>query len=392
MQHYNYLVIGGGIAADSAIHGIREINKQGTIGILTSEDNPPYNRPPLSKALWKNEPEDTIWRNTDKQDVNIHLSTTAVELDAKKKNVTDNHGEQYSYDKLLLATGGKVNKLPIDSNEIIYYRTFEDYKKLRKLVSAKNNFLVIGGGFIGSEIAAALAMNNKHVTMVFKGKGIGSGIFPESLSGFLNDYYREKGVELLPEDSVNYVEQSGDNFIVSTRKATTVKADAVVAGIGIRPDTSLAETAGLLTDNGITVNELLQTSDPDIYAAGDVANFFSAHLDNHIRFEHEDNANSMGLAAGKNMAGAGKPYHYLPFFYSDLFDLGYEAVGDLNSSYKVVEQWKEKYREGVLYYLHHGHIKGVLLWNTWDQVDHARDLIADASNFDENSVLNRLPV
>jgi 3-phenylpropionate/trans-cinnamate dioxygenase ferredoxin reductase component len=392
MQQYKYLIIGGGIAADSAVQGIREIDQQGSIGILTSEKYPPYNRPPLTKALWKNEPEDILWRKTDRHNVDLHLSTMATGISVKNKTVTGERGEQYLYEKLLLATGGKVNKLTGDTDGIIYYRNFEDYKKLRKLTSDKNNFVVIGGGFIGSEIAAALAMNGKQVTLAFPGKGIGSGIFPDSLSGFLNEYFFKKRVNILSQDPVNHVEQSGDGFNVTTRMGAVIKTDVVVAGIGIKPDVALAESAGLRIDNGITVNELLQTSDPDIYAAGDVANFFSPYLDSHYRFEHEDNANAMGMAAGRNMAGAGKPYHYLPFFYSDLFDLGYEAVGDLNSSYNVVEQWKDKYREGVLYYLHHGKVKGVLLWNTWGQVEHARKLIADSSTFDKKTVLNRLPV
>ncbi len=391
MESYKYLIIGGGIAADAAVQGIRENDKEGTIGLICGESYPPYNRPPLSKALWKNEPEEILWRNTAKQEAKIQLSSTAVSIDLKKKTVTDNRGLQYSYEKLLLATGGKVSRLPFDITGIIYYRNYNDYIALRQLADKGNNFLVIGGGFIGSEIAAALAMNNKHVTMIFPENGIGAGIFPKALSGFLNDYYKEKKVRVISGDRVENITKNGDTYTADTKNGKSISVDGIIAGLGIKPETSLAESAGLLTDNGIVVNELLQTSDPDVYAAGDAANFFSKALDKRLRFEHEDNANSMGNRAGKNMVGGSFPYDYLPFFYSDLFDIGYEAVGDLSSGYQTVEQWKEKFREGIIYYLHHDRVKGVLLWNTWNQVDHARKLISDESVFNKKNVLNRLP-
>lgn len=136
------------------------------------------------------------------------------------------------------------------------------------------------------------------------------------------------------------------------------------------------------------VNELLQTSHPDIYAAGDVADFFSPALDMRIRREHEDNANVMGERAGKNMAGEEEPYHHLPFFYSDLFELGYEAVGELDSRLEIVEDWKEEFREGVVYYLQNQRVRGVLLWNTWGQVENARALIAGKEIFDRKLLAN----
>ncbi len=391
MESFKYLIIGGGIAADAAVQGIRENDKDAAIGLICNENYSPYNRPPLTKALWKNESEEMLWRNASKQESKIYLSTTAVSLEPKNKTVTDNQGIQYSYEKLLLATGGRVNRLPFKTEGIIYYRNYNDYRALRQITTKGNNFLVIGGGFIGSEIAAALAMNNKHVTMIFPEHGIGAGIFPKTLSGYLNNYFKEKNVEVLAADLVKNIEKKGETYIAVTKNGKSISADAVVAGIGIKPETTLAESAGLLVDNGIVLNELLQTSDPDIYAAGDVGNYFNKALDKRLRFEHEDNANTMGRIAGKNMTGESLPYDHLPFFYSDLFDLGYEAVGELSAGFQTVEQWKEKFREGVIYYLHHDRVKGVLLWNTWDQVNHARKLISENSEFNKKNVMNRLP-
>jgi NADPH-dependent 2,4-dienoyl-CoA reductase/sulfur reductase-like enzyme len=151
--------------------------------------------------------------------------------------------------------------------------------------------------------------------------------------------------------------------------------DAVVAGIGIQPNVELAQAAGLTVEDGIHVDKYLRTSRPNIYAAGDVAAFYSPSLDKRLRFEHEDNALTMGQQAGRNMAGAQDAYTHLPFFYSDLFDLGYEAVGEVDARLDTLVDWKEPFREGVVYYHADHRVRGVLLWNTWDQVDNARRLI-----------------
>ena len=150
----------------------------------------------------------------------------------------------------------------------------------------------------------------------------------------------------------------------------------VVAGLGITPNVELASGAGLACENGIRVDEWLRTSHPDIYAAGDVASFFSPQMGRDVRVEHEDNANTMGSAAGKNMAGGSVRYNHLPFFYSDLFDIGYEAVGDIDARLETVADWREEFRQGVVYYMKAGRIRGVLLLNTWGKVDAARALIA----------------
>jgi 3-phenylpropionate/trans-cinnamate dioxygenase ferredoxin reductase component len=165
----------------------------------------------------------------------------------------------------------------------------------------------------------------------------------------------------------------------------------VVVGIGIEPNAELAKTAGLEVDNGIVVNEFLQTSAAGIYAAGDVAAFQNPALGKRIRVEHEDNANSMGRLVGRNMAGANEPYNHLPFFYSDLFDLGYEAVGELDSRLETFADWKQPNKEGVIYYLKDGRVRGVLLWNVWEQVDAARQLIASPGPFTPENLKGRLP-
>jgi NADPH-dependent 2,4-dienoyl-CoA reductase/sulfur reductase-like enzyme len=183
----------------------------------------------------------------------------------------------------------------------------------------------------------------------------------------------------------------GNQTILITQGGREITADGIVAGLGIQPNDELASAAGLPTDNGILVDEFLHAGHPDIYAAGDVARFFNPALGMRLRVEHEDNANTMGHAAGRNMAGQAAPYHHLPFFYSDLFDLGYEAVGDLDSRLATVEDWKEPFREGVVYYLKDGRVRGVLLWNVWGQVDNARALIAQPGPFRPEDLRGKLP-
>lgn len=378
------------MTADSAVRGIRQMDPDGTIAMICEEHDPPYARPPLSKSLWKGEPFESIWRNTHELDAYVHVGKRVVAIDPVKKTATDDAGNLYTYEKLLLATGGSVRHLPDATEDVIYFRTVDDYRKLRDLSERGSDFVVIGGGFIGSEVAAALAMHGKKVTMIFPSNGIGSSVYPQPLVTFLNSYYQEMGVTLLASETVISVRTIDARVIVTTGSGIEISADGVVAGLGIRPNTELAGQAGLEVDNGIVVDELLRTSNPDIYAAGDVANFYSAALEKRVRIEHEDNANTMGEMAGRNMAGQSERYIHQPFFYSDLFDLGYEAVGELDASLDIVEDWKEPFRKGVIYYLRDEHVRGVLLWNTWGQVAAATQLIAENNRHPRSTLLGRI--
>ncbi len=390
MKRYKYLIIGGGMTGDSAVKGIREIDKDGTIGIVSGEKHPPYNRPPLTKYLWKGGNTEKIWRGTDKLDAELILGTNIKSLDVNNKKAIGDDGEEYGYEKLLLATGGGPNRLPFGDEDIIYYRSYSDYERTNELAKHKKNFVVIGGGFIGTEIAAALSMNNEKVTIIFPEKSIGQHVFPKDLSDFVSQYYEEKGIKLMSEMSIIGIEKSNDKFNVKLSNGSSITTDAVIAGIGIKPDTTLAVEAGLKIENGIIVDENLRTSAPDIYSAGDVANFYSPHLETRIRVEHADNANKMGRAAGLYMTGEKKPYDYLPFFYSDMFDLGYEAIGELNSAYTTFSDWQEQFRKGVIYYLNDNKVRGVLLWNVWGKVNDARDLIGEKKSFKSEDLKGKI--
>ena len=390
MKNYRYLIIGGGLTGDAAVRGIREIDTEGSIGMISGEPYQPYMRPSLSKGLWKGRPVEKIWRNTQDLGAELQLGRTVTHLAPKQKYVLDDKGTEYSYDKLLLATGGSPIRLPFGDDNIIYYRGFHDYLRLHALSEREERFLVIGGGFIGSEIAAALTSVGKKVVLVFLEEAIGANIYPADLSRFLNDYYREKGVDVVPNDAVASLEKDGNIITIQTRNGLSFEVDGVVAGIGIRPSVELAQQAGLYIENGILVNQHLQTSEPNVYAAGDVANFFHSALGKRVRVEHEDNAIAMGKLAGRNMAGANESYTHVPMFYSDLFDLGYEAVGELDSKLVTVADWEEPFKKGVIYYLNDGRIYGILLWNVWNTVRAARTLIGEPGDLKLSNVADRL--
>jgi 3-phenylpropionate/trans-cinnamate dioxygenase ferredoxin reductase component len=392
MRTTRYLIAGGGMTADAACKGIRDVDPDGAITVVAEEPHPPYARPPLSKALWKGDEESTIWRGTADLGVELRLGRTIVALDLEASRATDDRGETYAYERLLLATGGRPRRLPFGGDEVIYFRTLDDYRRLRALADEEARFLVIGGGFIGSEIAAALAMSARSVTMVFPEPGIGARIFPAELSASVTDHYRAQGVEVRAGASVTAIERDGDKVRLATGDGRALEADTVVAGLGIEPRVELARDVGLPVTDGIVVDDRGRVGGREaVFAAGDVARFPEAALGGARRVEHEDHAKSHGRRVGANMAGAEEPYDHLPFFYSDLFDLGYEAVGELDSRLQTLADWSEPGREGTVYYLDEtGRPRGVLLWNLFGRVDAARELIRAGDPVEPGALLERV--
>jgi 3-phenylpropionate/trans-cinnamate dioxygenase ferredoxin reductase component len=370
---YRYLVVGGGMTGDAVCEGIRSIDADGPIGLVGEEHDPPYKRPPLTKGLWSGGAEEKIWRNTADRGVDLRLGRRIVRIDPAAGSALDDAGDEYRYEKLILATGGRARRLPADGDGVVYFRTLADYRHVRALSDEGARFVVIGGGFIGSELAASLRSQGREVTMVFPEQGLGWRTFPASLSAAVTDYYREKGIEILAETLVGSVEQGG----VRLEDGRLLEADAVVAGLGIEPNVELAVEAGLPVDGGIVVDDHARVQGAaDVWAAGDVARFPIVALGRSGRIEHEDHANNHGRLAGTNAAGGDEVYDRLPFFYSDLFDLGYEAVGELDSRLQTIEVWQEPARKGVVAYVDdQSRPRGVLLWNVWDRVEAARELI-----------------
>lgn len=390
MQHFKYLIVGGGMTADAAVHGIRSIDPTGSIALFSAEADKPYDRPPLSKGLWTGKEVDSIWRKTEEQEIASFLGRSITKIDPGTRIAIDSEGLHYRWDKMLLATGGSPRRLPVNGDSIVYFRTLADYRRLRSLAENRERFAVIGGGFIGSEIAAALSKIGKKVTMIFPGPSLGSRVLPGELSQFISGRFQQKGVRMFAGSRVAACVERGHEFVLTTHAKQEIVVDGIVAGIGIEPNVGLAEEAGLKVGNGIWVDEFLRSKNADVYAAGDVANFSCAVLGKRLRVEHEDNANSMGRLAGRNMAGGSEQYTHLPMFYSDLFEFGYEAVGELDPRLETISDWKKPNEEGVIYYLRDGQVRGVLLWNVWGQIDKARSLISTGERLTRGALRGRL--
>ncbi|MEV8238055.1 MULTISPECIES: NAD(P)/FAD-dependent oxidoreductase [Nocardiaceae] len=389
-MRYDYLIIGGGMVADSAARGIREQDATGSIGIFGADSDEPYTRPALSKKLWTDSEfgRDQVPLGTASDTgAEVHTGTRIASVDRSKQAVTTAAGENHEYGTLLFATGAAPTQIDLSpSPRVIYFRTFADYRMLRELTETAEHIAVVGGGYIGTEIAAALSQQGVKVTFVTSDDVVGSHMFPRSLAAGFDKGFSDHGVTVRRGTKVTSGAEASARVQLQLDDGSAVEADGVVFGLGVRPSTDLAEAAGLEVDNGIVVDEFLRTADEHIYAAGDVANYPDAILGRR-RIEHVDNATEMGKAAGRNMAGAGAAYTYTPYFYSDVYDDGYQAIGTVATSLNTVEDWKTIGKEGVVYYLDDDAVvRGVLMWNVWEGLDEARTLLAEKKPHTEETL------
>lgn len=380
---YDYVIVGGGMAADAAARGIRVIDPDGSIAILGEEADPPYERPPLSKDLWRDPSTHEPFLGTQgATDAQLHLSTRVTAIDRGGRTVTADD-DLYGYRALLLATGGRPRELNLGpSQQVVYYRTMGDYHRTRAL--AGGQVVVVGGGFIGTEIAAGLAMAGAKVTFLTPDDEVGARQYPPGLTARIRRTFDEHGVDVRTGALARWLERSTVGSVTVHAQVgdtpVSLAADGVVLGLGIEPNVELAQACGLPVDNGIVVDRFLRTVDPAVFVAGDVASYPDAILGRR-RVEHVDQATVSGRAAGVNMATllTGRPlepYAHTPFFYSDIFELGYEAVGRLDARLTVFEDWASPDETGVVYYADGAALVGVLLWNVWDSTDAARALLS----------------
>ena len=369
-MEYTYVIIGGGLAGGRACQGIRREDAEGSVALITAERHGPYQRPPLSKGyLTGTEDLSKVLLKSDdfyaEKQIDLLTGMRVTEIKPEAHQVVLEDGRTVAYGKLLLATGGRAWRLPVrgaDLGHVHTLRTIEDCDAIRGAAQPDARALVMGGSFIGSEAAASLAQRGARVVMIFPESRLLTRVAPEELSAFLQHKFESHGIHILPGRTAESLE--GDDKIERAvlDNGGSLDVDLAVMGVGIRLNTELARAAGLTVreDGAVVVDEFLRTSDPDIYAAGDIAAWPDPTFGKQLRVEHWDVAYNQGMRAGRNMAGLARPYTILPYFFSDLFDLSFEVWGDLSA-------WDQTVRRGTLesgsfafYYFHQGQLVGVL--------------------------------
>lgn len=405
-QTFDHVVVGAGVAAAAAVQAIRSSTPGASIAVLGAEPDPPVYRPDLSKKLWLDGDAElagsTLLGAEVTEDPHVDLRTGAqvTAIDLAGRTVTLADGGVIGYGDLLLATGAEPRTTDLPPGpRVLAYRTAADYRALAEVATPGSHVAVVGGGSIGGEMASALAQREVRVTLVLDGDHVQSAMFPDDLAQHVTEGFTAHGVEIV-HGLLLGGEATADDVTLRLESTdwgggiTELTADAVVVGIGVSPRTGLAEAAGLTVDDGIVVDAHLRTSDPHVYAAGDVASYPDALLGRR-RVEHVDHAEKTGATAGRVMAGEDATYDVTPIFWSDLFDDGYEAIGEVRSELTTVEDWADDdHGAGVVYYLDDGRVVGVLLWNVWDSTPAARALIAETAETpvtDPESLRGQIP-
>jgi 3-phenylpropionate/trans-cinnamate dioxygenase ferredoxin reductase component len=383
VRDVEHLIIGGGVAAAKAAEGLRAAGGTGSAVVMTAEPELPYERPPLSKDFLRGEAgrektctHDEAWYR--EHDVEVVLATRASTMDPATRTVTTEVGDQLRYGGLLLATGAKPIRLGLpgeDLEGVHYLRTIDDSERLRAAISRAETMVVIGGGFIGAEVAASATQMDTRVTLLELAETLWTRAVGPQMGRFFEEFLRDRGVHVRTRTGAERLEGDGGVEAVVLPDGSRLHADVVVIGVGVRPDVELAERAGLPVDNGVLVDEHLQATDR-IWAAGDVAN--AAHPQfGRIRIEHWAEALNQGLIAGRNLAGAGDRYDRIPYFYSDQFDLSLSYLGHVREWDELVLRGDRNVKEPkfVAWYLRQGTPRAALIVNDWDAEDPVREVI-----------------
>ena len=373
-----FVVVGSGLAAGKAVEELRTEGFSGTLVVYGDEHHLPYERPPLSKGfLLDSDPLDVVFVHDpdwyDQQDVDLRLGTAVTAIDLAAHEVVTAAGRQ-RYDKLLLTTGATPRRLAMADESgapVAYLRTIEDSQRLKATFREGLRVAIIGAGWIGLEVAAAARGAGCEVTVLESLDLPLLRVLGPEVAGTFADLHRGHGVDLRTSVQVAAVEAKDGGVVVRLEDGAAVEADLLVVGVGVSPNDALARAAGLATDNGVLVDERLRTSDPDVFAAGDVANQQHPRLGRRIRVEHWDTAIEQGKAAARNMLGLDVPYDRLPYFFSDQYDLGMEYVGSVGpEGYDdVLVSPGEEAGAFTAYWLRQGVVQAAMQVNSWDESD-----------------------
>ncbi len=368
-KHYDFLIIGGGLACASAAKELVGLGHGGGIGVLAEEKEAPYDRPPLSKEylLGEFERDWLFLLNGDfcrEHGIDLQLGIAAAAVDTGAHQVTAADGSRFSYGKLLIASGCHLRLLTVPGSDLpgLYYlRTLAESEAIREAALHAGQAVVIGGGFIGLEAASVLSQIGLDVKVVHRGDRLFEKFASDEISAFFEELYASKGVHSIYEDEVVNLGGKSRLEMVATRAGRTLPCDIAVAGIGVWPDTGYLEGSGLRLDNGVVVNEFLEAGAPDVYAAGDIANFMDVVYGRQRRIEHWDNAIRQGRRAAANMAGGRGEFRNVSYFYSTVFGLTFDFLGDMNGFDDVVPLGSFENKSATVLYLREGVLRAAFL-------------------------------
>ncbi|MFG2754941.1 NAD(P)/FAD-dependent oxidoreductase [Streptomyces wuyuanensis] len=390
----NFVIVGGGLAAGKAAEALREHGHRGPLVIIADETERPYVRPPLSKGyLLGKEDRDSIFVHSEEwyteNGVDLLLGTSATALDVRAKEVELEGGRRVPYAKLLLATGSSPRRLSVpgaDLDNVLYLRRVGDSERLKAAFTKGARIVVIGGGWIGLETAAAARTAGAEVTVLEHSELPLLKVLGREAAEVFAGLHKDHGVDLRPRAEVESITGT-DGRVDGVRLAdgSRLDADAVVVGIGITPNVRLAQEAGLEVRDGIVTDEHLRTSVADIHAAGDVANAYHPRLGRHLRVEHWANALNQPLTAARSMLGQDAVYERLPYFYTDQYDLGMEYTGyaEPGGYDSVVFRGDVAGRQFIAFWTSKNRVLAGMSVNVWDVIDPIRSLIQSGARIDD---------
>ncbi len=352
----NIIILGGGQAGIYAAREIRKNDTESNIKILGEENLLPYERPPLSKdfLLDKKNEEDLYFHSSEVlKNENIDFENVSIsKVDFENKKLFTKNDDIYFYDSLLISTGSENKKLSLDSNlnnDVYYLRNLEEAKTIKEKVLDKDKITIIGGGFIGLEIASSLSQLQKKVTIIEIGDQLMGRIIPKQIANLVQNTHIEHGNEIILNKQIEKIIKKNGNFEILLNDNSLIETDFIIAGIGSTPSVKLFENINLKLDNGIVTNQFCETSIKDVYAAGDVSNFYHPLYERNMRLESYQHAQNHGICAGKNIAGVKTEYISIPWMWSDQFNLNLQLTGICDDYDEIIERGND-INNGVIYF------------------------------------------
>ncbi|HEX5955504.1 MAG TPA: FAD-dependent oxidoreductase [Solirubrobacterales bacterium] len=381
-QPQTFVIVGGGLAGAKAAETLREEGFDGRLVLIGDEAERPYERPPLSKEYLRGETAERPYVHGEdfyaERGIELWTSARVTGVDAGRGELRLEDDRRLGYDRLLLATGAEPRRLDVPGAElagILYLRTVADSERIAERFERGRRVVVVGSGWIGAEIAASARMKGCEVTMIEMATLPLERVLGPEVGQIYLDVHRDHGIEFLPETTVERFEGEGSLERVLTRDGALIETDVAIVGVGVTPRVQLAEAAGLRVENGILVDERLESSVPGVFAAGDVANAHHPFYERRLRVEHWANALNQGPAAARAMLGEPVSYDEIPYFFSDQYETGMEYAGFAPEWDEVVFRGDVAGREFIAFWLAEGRVVAGLNMNVWDVNEEIRELI-----------------